>query len=64
MELEVIYILAWMDSFPHGHSQQFVLDGVKSLASEVSSGVPQESLLGPTVQGRRNRGGYSPPTFH
>ena len=29
-------LLAWMDSFLHGRSQQVVVDGIKSLACEVT----------------------------
>ena len=43
------YLLAWMDLFLHGCSQQVALDGVKSFASDVTSGVPHWSVLGPTL---------------
>ena len=43
-------LLAWMNSFGfHGRSQQVVVDRVKSLAREVTLGVPLGSVLGPSL---------------
>ena len=42
-------LLAWRDLFLHGRSQQVVEDGVKSLASGVTLGVPKRSVFGPTL---------------
>ena len=39
----------WLKSFHHGHSQQVVVDGIKSPTCEVTSGAPQVSVLGPTL---------------
>ena len=39
----------WIASFLLGRSQQVVLDGQASSASTVSSGVPQDTVLGPLL---------------
>ena len=42
-------VLTWLQSFLRGRSQQVVLDGYYSTPCDVISGVPQGSVLGPTL---------------
>ena len=41
--------LAWIGNFLHGRSQKVLLEGNKSSSIEVESGVPQGSVLGPSL---------------
>ena len=42
-------LLDWLKSYLHGRQQFTVLNGVKSERSQVSFGIPQSSVLGPTL---------------
>ena len=42
-------LLEWFDSFPHNRSQQVVIQGNHSRSSDITSGVPQGSVLGPVL---------------
>ena len=41
--------LYWVMDFLHGRNQQVVIDGETSSPAEVTSGVPQGTVLGPTL---------------
>ena len=41
--------LSWVNAFLHGRQQQVVIDGESSRLSNVTSGVPQGTVLGPTL---------------
>ena len=41
--------LNWVTYFLRGRDQQVVIDGETSDSAEVMSGVPQETVLGPTL---------------
>jgi len=41
--------LSWVNAFLHGRQQQVVIDGESSCQSNVTSGVPQGTVLGPTL---------------
>ena len=43
------YLQAWLSSFIHGRSQCFVLENCFSSVSDVISGVPPGSVLGPVL---------------
>ena len=42
-------VLAWLQSFLTNRTQQVVIDGYYSSSNAVISGVPQDSVLGPTL---------------
>ena len=42
-------VLTWLQSFLRNRSQQVVIDGYYSTPCDVISGVPQGSVLGPTL---------------
>ena len=42
-------ILSWIISFLSDRTQQVVVSGIQSLSCSVSSGVPQEPVLGPAL---------------
>jgi len=41
--------LSWVNAFLHGRQQQVVIDGESSRLSNITSGVPQGTVLGPTL---------------
>ena len=43
------YLLDWIGSFLTNRSQQVVIEGSTSSSCEVTSGVPQDSVLGPAL---------------
>ena len=42
-------LLFWLESFLHGRSQRVVLNGSESQWSDITSGVPRGSVLGPLL---------------
>jgi ribonuclease P/MRP protein subunit RPP40 len=42
-------LLKWITQFIVGRKQQVVIDGIKSQATEVKSGIPQGSVLSPLL---------------
>ena len=42
-------ILGWIECFLTQHSQRVVLEGVKSVEVLITSGVPQDTVLGPLL---------------
>jgi len=42
-------LLLWLERFLHNRSQRVVLNGTESQWSDITSGVPQRSVLGPLI---------------
>ena len=43
------HLLEWLTSFLHGRSQSVAVNGQESIPTPVRAGVPQGSVLGPTL---------------
>jgi len=44
-----VTVLAWIEDFIHGRTQNVILEGQSSSWATVASGVPQGSILGPLL---------------